>query len=210
VNKKVNCYLVLSTLFVGVLLISNIAAVKLISIGPFVLDGGAYLFPFSYILCDIISEIYGFKKAKTSIILGFCLAALASFCFLAVQITPAAPNWEGQEAFVSILGFVPRIVLASLSAYFIGEMLNAFVLVKIKSKTGEKLLWVRLLGSTIIGEAADTLVFCTVAFYGVITGDEFLNYILTGYIYKCLLEVALLPITYKAIAALKKYISYNR
>jgi uncharacterized integral membrane protein (TIGR00697 family) len=95
-------------------------------------------------------------------------------------------------------------VLASICGYLVGQLLNAYVLVKIKERTQEKALWLRLIGSTVIGELADTVVFCTIAFYGVITGGEFLNYVIVGYIYKTLLEVVLLPITYRVIAAVKK------
>ena len=102
------------------------------------------------------------------------------------------------------MGFVPRIVLASICGYLVGQLLNAYVLVKIKERTQEKALWLRLIGSTVIGELADTVVFCTIAFYGIITGGEFINYVIVGYIYKTLLEVALLPITYRVIAAVKK------
>jgi uncharacterized integral membrane protein (TIGR00697 family) len=109
-----------------------------------------------------------------------------------------------QEAYSAVVGFVPRIVLASLCAFLIGETLNSYVLVKIKQRTKERLLWVRLIGSTVVGEFADTLVFCTVAFYGVITGAEFVNYVITGYLYKTLLEVVLLPITYRVVAFLKQ------
>ena len=102
------------------------------------------------------------------------------------------------------MGFVPRIVLASICGYLVGQLLNAYVLVKIKERTQEKALWLRLIGSTVIGELADTVVFCTIAFYGIITGGEFINYVIVGYIYKTLLEVVLLPITYRVIAAVKK------
>jgi hypothetical protein len=103
-----------------------------------------------------------------------------------------------------VLGFVPRIVAASIAGYLVGQLLNAYVLVKIKERTKEKALWLRLIGSTVVGEFADTLVFCTVAFYGVITGAEFLNYVLVGYLYKTLLEVVLLPITYPTIRWVKR------
>jgi uncharacterized integral membrane protein (TIGR00697 family) len=99
---------------------------------------------------------------------------------------------------------VPRIVLASICGYLVGQLLNAYVLVKIKERTKERFLWVRLIGSTVVGEFADTLVFCTVAFYGVITGAEFVNYVIVGYVYKTLLEVVLLPITYPTIRAIKR------
>lgn len=198
-------YPVVLAVFCGLLLISNIGATKLIEFGPIITDGGAFLFPLVYITGDVLSEIYGFKAAKKAILVGFGLAILAAITFWVVQISPAAASWPNQEAFESVLGFVPRIVIASLAGYIVGQFLNAYVLVRIKERTKEKALWLRLIGSTAVGEAADTVVFCTIAFYGVITGGEFLNYVIVGYIYKCLLEVVLLPITYRVIAIIKKY-----
>ena len=185
------------------LLISNIAAVKLIAIGPVITDGGALLFPLTYILGDVLSEVYGWKAARRAIYLGFALSATAALTFWLVQAAPPAEGWPNQASFEAILGFVPRIVAASLAGFLAGQLLNAYVLVKIKARTDERHLWVRLLGSTAVGELADTVVFCTIAFYGVITGGEFLNYVITGYIYKCLVEVLLLPVTYRVIAAVK-------
>jgi uncharacterized integral membrane protein (TIGR00697 family) len=187
------------------LLISNIGAVKLITFGPFITDGGAFLFPLVYILGDVLSEVYGWKAARRAIFLGFAMAILAAATFYIVQISPAADGWEFQTSFENILGFVPRIVAASVCGFLVGQLLNSFVLVKIKQRTKEKHLWVRLIGSTVVGEFADTLVFCTIAFYGIITGAEFLNYVITGYVYKTLLEVALLPITYPVIGWVKKH-----
>jgi uncharacterized integral membrane protein (TIGR00697 family) len=120
-----------------------------------------------------------------------------------VQLSPPAPGWENQSAFEAVLGFVPRILLASVCGYLAGEFLNSYVLVKIKERTLERRLWLRLVGSTVVGEFADTLVFCTIAFYGVITGAEFWNYVLFGYIYKTMLEVFLLPVTYPVIGFVK-------
>jgi queuosine precursor transporter len=190
--------------FVGVLLISNIGATKLIEFGPFITDGGVFLFPLTYIIGDILSEVYGWKAARRAIFTGFAMSILAALTFYFVQISPAADAYEYQDAFESVLGFVPRIVLASVLGYLVGQLLNAYVLVKIKQKTKEKHLWARLIGSTVVGEFADTLVFCTVAFYGVITGADFLNYVLVGYLYKTLLEVLLLPVSYPVIRAIKK------
>ena len=113
-------------------------------------------------------------------------------------------SWPNQEAFESVLGFLPRIVLASICGYLVGQLLNAYVLVRIKERTNERSLWLRLLGSTAVGEAADTIVFCTIAFYGVITGGEFLNYVIIGYLYKVAVEILLLPVTYRVIAVIKK------
>ena len=197
-------YPTIVAVFVGLLLISNIGAVKLIAFGPIITDGGAFLFPLTYIVGDVLSEVYGLRAAKRAILLGFAMSALAAVTFWLVQISPPAEGWENQEAFESVLGFVPRIVLASLCGYLVGQFLNAYVLVRIKQRTNERALWLRLIGSTVVGEFADTLVFCTIAFYGVITGAEFWNYVLAGYLYKTVLEVVLLPITYRVIAAVKR------
>lgn len=193
------------TIFCCVLLISNIGAVKLIHFGPIITDGGAFLFPLVYIIGDVLSEVYGFRAARRAILLGFAMAILAAITFYLVQISPADASWGNQAAFEAILGFVPRIVLASVCGFLVGQLLNSYVLVWIKKRTNEKHLWARLIGSTVVGELADTVVFCTIAFYGVITGADFLNYVLVGYIYKTLLEVILLPITYPTIAWVKRH-----
>lgn len=201
-NRSLYPY-VLAT-FVAVLLISNIGATKLIEFGPIITDGGAFLFPLTYVIGDVLSEVYGFKAARRAVFMGFAMAILAAFTFYLVQISPAAEGYENQDAFEAVLGFVPRIVLASICGYLVGQLLNAYVLVKIKERTKERFLWVRLIGSTVVGEFADTLVFCTVAFYGVITGAEFVNYVVVGYVYKTLLEIVLLPVTYPTIRAIKR------
>jgi len=197
-------YPVVVAVFVGLLLISNIGAVKLIAFGPLITDGGAFLFPLTYIVGDILSEVYGLRAARKAILIGFAMSILAALTFWVVQLSPPAADWPNQEAFESVLGFVPRIVLASVCGFLVGQLLNAYVLVRIKERTKEKALWLRLIGSTAVGEFADTLVFCTIAFYGIITGAEFWNYVLVGYAYKTLLEVVLLPITYRVIAMVKR------
>jgi uncharacterized integral membrane protein (TIGR00697 family) len=197
-------YPLLVGVFVGLLLISNVGAVKLITFGPIIVDGGAFLFPLVYIVGDVLSEVYGFKATRRAIVLGFAMSILAALVFWLVQISPSAVGWENQSAFESILGFVPRIVLASVCGFLVGQILNSYVLVKIKERTQEKALWVRLIGSTVVGEFADTIVFCTIAFLGVITGTEFLLYVVIGYVYKTLLEVVLLPISYRVIAYVKR------
>jgi len=197
-------YPLLVGLLVGLLLISNVGAVKLITFGPIIVDGGAFLFPLVYTVGDGLSEVYGFKATRRAIVLGFSVSILAALVFWLVQISPAADGWENQAAFESILGFVPRIVLASVCGFLVGQILNSYVLVKIKERTKEKALWVRLIGSTVVGEFADTIVFCTIAFLGVITGTEFLLYVLIGYVYKTVLEVVLLPVSYRVIAYVKR------
>jgi len=202
-------YPYLIAIFCGLLLISNIGAVKLIEFGPIITDGGAFLFPLVYIVGDVLSEVYGFKATRKAIFTGFGLSILASLTFLLVQNSPPAADWPNQIAFETILGFVPQIVLASISGYLVGQLLNSYVLVKIKEKTKEKYLWLRLIGSTAVGELADTFVFCTIAFYGILTGIDFIKYVVIGYLYKTLLEVILLPITYRVIKFVKtKELSY--
>lgn len=209
-------YDVVVAMFVAFLLISNIAAVKLFQVGPefapfdipilpIITDGGALLFPLTYILGDVLAEVYGIKGARRAIILGFAASIVASVTFLAVGAMPPAEGWENQEAFLAILGFVPRIVAASLVAYFVGQLLNAWVLVKIKERAGESRLWVRLLGSSAVGTAADTILFCTIAFAGEIPFSGLVNYIIYGYIYKMTLETVLLPVTYRVIALVKRH-----
>ena len=203
--RRAGNYDLIVVLFCGMLLISNIGATKLIEFGPIITDGGAFLFPLTYIFGDVLSEVYGFGKARRAIFMGFGLSILASLTFWIVQIAPPAAEYENQAAFEAVLGFVPRIVLASLCGFLAGQLLNAYVLVKIKERTKEGKLWARLIGSTLVGELADTVVFCTIAFYGVITGGTFVNYVITGYVYKVLIEVVFLPVTYPVIGLIKRH-----
>jgi uncharacterized integral membrane protein (TIGR00697 family) len=207
-------YAVIVAVFCGLLLISNIAATKTITVvdglpqflgGGIFTDGGAFLFPLTYIVGDILAEVYGLRQAKRAIWVGFALGALASLTFLAVGAAPPGPGYENQEAFLAVLGFVPRIVLASLSGYLAGQFLNAYVVVKIKERTKERHLWARLIGSTVVGEFADTMLFCFIAFVGVFpTWGSLISYTVAGYFYKVLVEVIMLPVTYAVIRAIKK------
>lgn len=208
-------YDIIVALFCALLLISNVSAVKLIQFGPdvevfgfpllpIITDGGVFLFPLTYILGDVLAEVYGMRGARRAILIAFAVSILASVTFLGVGAAPPAADWGNQAAFQAVLGFVPRIVLASVLGYLAGQLLNAWVLVKLKQRTKEGSLWARLLGSTVVGEAADTIIFCTVAFAGVITGGTLVNYILVGYTYKVLIEAALLPVTYRVIKLVKR------
>lgn len=197
-------YAVIVAVFCGVLLISNIGATKLITFGVFNTDGGAFLFPLVYIIGDVLAEVYGLRAAKRAIYVGFALAILAAFTFWLVAISPPAIEYEHQAAFESVLGFLPRIVVASLAAYLVGQMINAFVLVRIKDRTQEGKLWLRLLGSSLVGQTADTTVFALIAFLGIFTGAAFLNYLFLGIVYKVAVEVILMPVTYLVIAAVKR------
>ncbi len=194
-------------LFVSFLLLSNIAATKLIEIPVvgfhLIFDGGAILFPFTYILGDVLTEIFGFTRAKRAIVMGFVISVIASLTLYLVQLAPPAADYQNQAAFEAVLGFVPRIVLASLLGYLAGQLLNATVLARLKARHGEDHLWVRLIGSTIVGEAADTAIFCLVAFGGLISAPDMANYIVVGFAYKVGVEVVLLPLTYRVIAFFK-------
>ena len=196
---------IIAAVFVALLLLSNISAVKLIEFGPLITDGGLFLFPLVYIVGDVLTEVYGFKAAKRVIYTGFAIGVLAAFTYYLVQIAPPAASWENQAAFESILGFVPQIVIASVLAFLAGQLLNSWVLVKVKAKTNEKKLWLRLISSTAVGQLADTVVFTMIASLGRLSFDEFLNYLVVGYLYKTLIEVLLLPITYRLIARVKAH-----
>lgn len=203
-------YPIFVTLFVVAFLISNINATKGVEFGPIVADAAFFLFPLSYVIGDILSECYGFAATRRAIVIGFCsmLLAVASF-YIAIWL-PAADFYENQVAFATILGLVPRIVLASLAGYLVGQLLNSWTLVRIKQKTGEKTLWARLIGSTIVGEFGDTLVFCLIAapVIGITTFADTVNYTFYGFLWKTLCEVLILPITYPVIAWVKRRENY--
>ncbi|MGC4934241.1 queuosine precursor transporter [Gordonia sp. DT30] len=210
----------LTALFVGIMLISNITGTKGVLLfdqwlhldaGPFhlnglVTDGAFYLFPLAYVLGDVISEVYGFKTMRRVILAGFVVLLIASACFWATIHLPAAPFYSGQESFKTVAGVVPQFLLAGLLGYLAGEFLNSFVLVKMKERAGERRLWARLIGSTVVGEFADTLVFCSIAAsaLGISTWGDFINYTIVGFVWKTLVEVVVMPITYLVCAWLKR------
>ncbi len=191
-------------LFVAVLLISNIASSKIIEIWKFTFDGGTILFPLSYIFGDILTEVYGFRRSRRVIWIGFFCAALMSLTLGLVGLIKPAAGWEYQEAYMRILGQTPRIVTASLIAYFAGEFSNSFVLAKMKILTRGRWLFTRTIGSTIVGEGIDTVIFVIIAFLGVYPNDLVLLIIISNYIFKVSLEVVFTPLTYKIVGFLKR------
>jgi len=195
---------ILVAFFVAVLLISNIASTKILSLWKFTFDGGTILFPLSYIFGDILTEVYGYRRSRRVIWLGFAAAILMSLVFYIVQLLPPASDWPHQNAFTSILGFVPRIVLASLVAYFAGEFSNSFTLSKLKIFTRGRFLWVRTISSTLIGQALDTIIFCLIAFYGTLPSAVLIAVIVSNYIFKCSVEILFTPLTYAMVSFLKK------
>lgn len=191
-------------LFVAVLLISNICASKLVEFFGFPFDGGTLLFPLSYIFGDILTEVYGYARSRRIIWLGFFCNFLAVITFFVVTGLPPAHVWPHQEAFATILGVVPRIVLASFIAYLAGEFSNSFVLAKMKIFTGGRYLWMRTIGSTLIGEGVDTLIFCTIAFGGTIPNHDLGLMIIFNYVFKCGTEIIFTPVTYAIVGFLKR------
>ena len=195
---------IITGLFVAVLLISNIASTKVFEFLGLVLDGGTILFPLSYIFGDILTEVYGYRKSRKGIGIGFFSALLMSVVFLIVGALPPAAGWENQQAFEAILGFVPRLVIASLIAYFAGEFSNSFILAKMKILTKGKRLWTRTIGSTVVGQGIDTALFATIAFWGVLPLETFVSLVVSNYVFKVGVEVLFTPATYGIVGFLKR------
>jgi uncharacterized integral membrane protein (TIGR00697 family) len=191
-------------LFVAVLLISNVASSKILELGPFTFDGGTILFPISYIFGDILTEVYGYRRSRRVIWAGFGSAALMAGVFALVGALPPAAGWENQQAYEAILGTTPRIVLGSLIAYFAGEFSNSYTLARMKLLTRGRWLWTRTIGSTLVGEGVDTLLFVTIAFAGSLPWPLFWSIIVSNYVFKCGLEAAMTPVTYQITNFLKR------
>ena len=197
-------FVIICAVSIATLLISNITAVKLFSVGRIVLPTSALLFPITYIVGDIIAEVYGYKKARFVIILGFiCNAFMVLFFALAIAL-PSASTWANQEAFATILGTTPRMFIASLSAFLLGSLSNAYIMDVIQKLTKGKKLWMRTIGSTIVGEALDTVVFVLIAFTGSVPSSVILTMIACQFVWKVSYEIIATPLTYVAINKYKK------
>ena len=196
----------LLALFCAVFLISNITAQKGVQLGPLITDGDFFLFPISYVIGDVIAEVYGFKAARRAVFTGFGIAVVAVLSFYIAIWLPAADFYDMDETFAAVLGLLPRIVVASLAGYVVGQLLNAWVLQKMKDRFGTGNLWARLIGSTVVGEFADTLLFCSIAagVIGIDSAGAFVNYVAVGFVWKTVMEVILLPITYPTIATVRR------
>ena len=199
-------------IFASLLLVSNIAATQPVEFrlwGDFglILDGGFLLFPLAYVLGDVLSEVYGFRLARRAIYLSFAVTVGALAYFQLVIALPATQGWDGGP-FESLLGLAaPQIVLGSLLGFLAGQLLNAWSLVAIKRRTGERHLWARLLGSTVVGESADTIIFCLIAapVIGLTDAGSILNYVLVGLAWKTMVEAILLPVTYAVVRWVKRH-----
>ncbi|MDA8218427.1 MAG: queuosine precursor transporter [Dehalococcoidales bacterium] len=189
--------------FVAVLIVSNIASTKIVELGPLTFDGGTLLFPLAYIFGDVLTEVYGYSRSRRVIWTGFFWLAVTAVVLGVVDALPAAPGYELQDSFHAVLGQTPRIVLASLIAYFAGEFANSYVLAKLKLLTRGRFLWSRTIGSTLVGQGIDTSIFLAVAFWGVLPTWLLGAVFVSNYVFKVGVEVLFTPITYYVVGQLK-------
>jgi uncharacterized integral membrane protein (TIGR00697 family) len=205
-NKYSYVLLVLAALFCTSILISNIIAGKLWSLPFFalVLTAGVITFPVVYIIGDVVPEVYGYPTARKIIFLGFAMNLYAVIFFLITVKMAYPPFFEGQSAFETVLGFTPRLLIASFIAYLIGTNVNAWVLVWVKKLTNARWLWVRTISSTIIGESIDSTIFITLAFYGIVPNAALPTMIFAQAAFKIIYEILATPVTYLIIGYVKK------
>lgn len=199
--------------FVTTLVISNIIAVKLVGVGPVALPAAVILFPITYIFGDVLTEVYGYARARLVIWTGFGCNLLAVLAIWIAGLLPPAPFWTAsfysgpagaQQAYQAILGFTPRLLAASFAAYLVGEFLNSMVLAKMKIATRGRWLWTRTIGSTLVGEGADSLIFITAAFGGILPASALGTTILSQWLVKSVYEALATPLTYLVVNALKR------
>jgi uncharacterized integral membrane protein (TIGR00697 family) len=195
-------FVAVAAFFVTALVVSNIIAVKLVEISGQVFPAGLVIFPLAYLLGDVLTEVYGFRAARAVIWLGFACNLVALGAIQAAIHLPAAGFWENQEAYETTLGTTWRIFLASLAAYLVGELANSAVLARMKVATKGRWLWSRTIGSTVVGEGLDSLIFVTIAFAG--TGAGLANPIVTTWLIKVGYETAATPLTYAIVNFLKR------
>ncbi len=204
ISRNSKYFIYIAILFVAVLMISNTVGSKIIQIGSLSLAGAIFVFPISYIFGDVLTEVYGYKASRKIIWSGFIAIIFMSLCYYLVQLLPPAPFWQNQGAYEVILGAVPRIVIASITAYFAGEFSNSYVLSRMKVWMQGKRLWMRTVGSTIVGEGVDSIIFATIAFAGTVPTSALMSIIISGYLVKVAYEIAATPITYWIVGKLKK------
>jgi uncharacterized integral membrane protein (TIGR00697 family) len=193
---------IIIAVFITCLITANIIAVKIISLGPVIVPAAIFVFPVSYIFGDVLTEVYGFRVARKVIWLGFLCNLIFVFFVWIGQILPGAGFWEGQGAYVSILGYTPRLLIASFAGYLVGEFVNSFVLSRMKVLTKGRWLWSRTIGSTVVGQAFDTSLFITLAFIGTSSFAPIL--IFNHWWAKVLIEAIATPATYAIVKWLKQ------
>ena len=197
-------FVAVAAIFVTCLITANIMAVKLIGVWGFVLDAGTLIFPLSYIFGDVLTEVYGYRKARQVIWLAFFCNLIAVTAISIGGLLPAAPIWEGQAAYEEILGYAPRLLVASFVAYLVGSFANSYVLARMKVATEGRFLWLRTIASTVVGQGLDSLIFVTLAFAGTIPTGAIIPIILTQWILKSSYEALATPFTYLVVNRLKR------
>jgi uncharacterized integral membrane protein (TIGR00697 family) len=196
-------FVLVAGVFVACLIAANIISVKLIAVGNWYVPAGVVVFPLSYIVGDVLTEVYGYRSARRVIWLGFLANLIVVIAIWVAGVWPPAPFWQGQSAWNTILGFTPRLLLASFIAYLVGEFANSIVLARMKIATNGRWLWSRTIGSTIVGQGLDSLVFITVAFAGT-PGIDLPTAIATQWLVKVAYEALATPLTYLVVAYLKR------
>lgn len=203
-KKHSSLFVIISTLFISSLLLSNVITGKLILIAGWVLPGAVILFPLTYIFGDVLTEVYGFQKTRLIIWLGFICNLLMAGIFTLVIAIPSPEFFAAESAFATVLGMTPRIVFASLLAYLIGEFCNSVVLSRLKILTAGRFLWLRTIGSSLVGEGLDTIIFITLAFWGTMPTSVLGQMMLFQYLFKIAYETAITPLTYWLVGYLKR------
>jgi queuosine precursor transporter len=191
--------------FVAILLLSNlIGAAKLADVGGFIFGAGILFFPLGYVIGDVLTEVYGYARARRVIWVGFVALIFMAFMSWVVVALPPAQGWEGQAAYESVFGQVWRIVFASITAFWAGEFVNSYVMARMKIWTGGKHLWSRTIGSTVVGQGVDSLIFYPLAFWGVWSNEQVITVMITNWGLKVAWEAALTPVTYAVVNWLKR------
>lgn len=191
-------------IFITCLITANIVAVKLVDVFGFVLPAGTIIFPISYIFGDVLTEVYGYRQARRVIWLGFFCNFIVVVAIWIGQVLPPSSFWDGQKAYERILGYTPRLLVASFLAYLVGEFANSFVLAKMKIATKGRWLWTRTIGSTLVGEGLDSSVFMILAFFGTIPTVTLLLAVFTQWLVKSVYEAVATPLTYIVVDFLKR------
>jgi len=195
---------VLITAFVVILLVSNLVAQKIIRIGPLSVSGGLVLFPITYIFGDIFTEVYGYAASRRAIWLGFCGTALMYGVGALIIALPADPSFHNQQAFITVFGFLPRLLAATLIAFWAGEFANSYTMARMKLLTRGRWLWTRTVGSTVVGQAVDTTIVIFLTFAGTYPEHTLMRLILTSYCMKVAYEILATPLTYLVVNFLKR------
>lgn len=204
-KQHYSLYDIFAVLFVTTLLVSNIVSVKIVSVGWLTFDAGTVLFPLAYIVGDIITEIYGYRRTRRLIYSGVAALTLMTLTFWVVQLLPADSSWTGQTAFESTLGVVWRLAIGSVTALFVGEIMNAYVMGRMKVASRGRGLWRRMVSSSLAGNALDTVIFSTIAFAGTMPMTSFWQLIVTVFLIKMAVEIMVSPLTMRLIAHVKKH-----